>query len=321
MQGHDSFYNEQAMTDFFAQLGNTNNDFPIDLNIPVQEFTLVDNSVSIDTPLWQAAVGMSTNYNNNNNNSFINGNQNNIQNNNQQFIPQQNNNVSNFNNTSIQQDGMMDNQLWRNPLILNNSDTKMQTQSTNPLLNRNVIDNNNNNNNHNNNQMNTNDVPETVAPKGRGRKKDDSNSKPAATVKKGKGKATAPTTTKKKRKSAPEEEFDDDDDVGSDNEKKRQKNRQAAKMFRQRQKDYVEDLEAQVETLQDQNKNLQSKVDLLIVENKLVREQLAYMRNFCSSAFQFAFPPDKLKAIHDSLDSMKKESPDMAVTPTSEAEQ
>ena len=95
-------------------------------------------------------------------------------------------------------------------------------------------------------------------------------------------------------------------------------------MFRKRQKDYVEDLEAQVETLQDQNKNLQSKVDLLVVENKLVREQLSYMRNFCSTAFQFAFPPDKLKAIHDSLgivDSLKKESPDsiLTVTPTSEA--
>ena len=32
-------YNE-GMTDFFTQLGNTNNDFPIDLNIPVQEFAL-----------------------------------------------------------------------------------------------------------------------------------------------------------------------------------------------------------------------------------------------------------------------------------------
>jgi len=60
------------------------------------------------------------------------------------------------------------------------------------------------------------------------------------------------------------------------------KNREAAQLFRQRQKAYISDLEQKVDKLSTENVALQSKVDLLSAENKLIKEQLGYLRNFIS---------------------------------------
>lgn len=60
------------------------------------------------------------------------------------------------------------------------------------------------------------------------------------------------------------------------------KNREAAQLFRQRQKAYIGDLEVKVDKLSTENVTLQSKVDLLSAENKLIKEQLGYLRNFIS---------------------------------------
>jgi len=60
------------------------------------------------------------------------------------------------------------------------------------------------------------------------------------------------------------------------------KNREAAQLFRQRQKAYIGDLEQKVDKLSTENVALQSKVDLLSAENKLIKEQLGYLRNFIS---------------------------------------
>jgi len=60
------------------------------------------------------------------------------------------------------------------------------------------------------------------------------------------------------------------------------KNREAAQLFRQRQKAYIQDLEKKVAKLNAETTQYRSKVDLLTTENKLVREQMNYMRSFLS---------------------------------------
>eukprot|EP01090_Pellita_catalonica_P018346 TRINITY_DN5893_c0_g1_i1.p1 TRINITY_DN5893_c0_g1~~TRINITY_DN5893_c0_g1_i1.p1 ORF type:complete len:233 (-),score=50.52 TRINITY_DN5893_c0_g1_i1:100-741(-) len=84
-------------------------------------------------------------------------------------------------------------------------------------------------------------------------------------------------------------------------EKRRQKNRQAAKMFRKRQKQHIEDLEAKVTMLESANGELSTRVNNLTLENKIVREQLDYMRGFVTQAFQCAFPAEKLAAFHKQI--------------------
>jgi len=96
-----------------------------------------------------------------------------------------------------------------------------------------------------------------------------------------------------------EVEFDDDglDDEGSpgnpaDAEKRQKrlvKNRRAAQLFRKRQKQYIIDLEKQVNTLAAQNAAYSAKVDLLSAENNLIKDQLGYLRTFISKAVQLSF--------------------------------
>eukprot|EP01089_Gocevia_fonbrunei_P013292 TRINITY_DN3376_c0_g1_i3.p1 TRINITY_DN3376_c0_g1~~TRINITY_DN3376_c0_g1_i3.p1 ORF type:complete len:227 (-),score=43.90 TRINITY_DN3376_c0_g1_i3:139-819(-) len=121
---------------------------------------------------------------------------------------------------------------------------------------------------------------------------------------------TTGTTRKRKANSLEENNSPSPDAIGTlstepvheqEKEKRRQKNRQAAKLFRKRQKKYIEDLEEKVGNLETENTTLTSKVNLLSVENKLVREQLDYMRNFVTTAFQFTVPNDKLKQLHERL--------------------
>jgi len=73
------------------------------------------------------------------------------------------------------------------------------------------------------------------------------------------------------------------------------KNRQAAQLFRQRQKQHIRDLEDKVSAVNEVNVALTAKVDVLKAENKLVKEQLNYLRSFVAAALQYAFPQNKVK--------------------------
>lgn len=80
-----------------------------------------------------------------------------------------------------------------------------------------------------------------------------------------------------------------------DNEKRQKrlvKNRRAAQLFRKRQKQYIIDLEKQVNGLASQNAAYSAKVDLLSAENNLIKDQLGYLRSFISKAVQLSFPTD-----------------------------
>jgi len=78
------------------------------------------------------------------------------------------------------------------------------------------------------------------------------------------------------------EEKDEINDSQAKRTRRLVKNREAAQLFRQRQKAYIGDLEQKVDKLSTENVALQSKVDLLSAENKLIKEQLGYLRNFIS---------------------------------------
>lgn len=89
-----------------------------------------------------------------------------------------------------------------------------------------------------------------------------------------------------------EEDYDDDSD--SDESSKRQrrlvKNREAAQMFRQRQKAYIQNLEKKVNDLNFENQQHRSKVELLTTENRLLADQLNYLRTFISGIISMNFP-------------------------------
>lgn len=68
------------------------------------------------------------------------------------------------------------------------------------------------------------------------------------------------------------------------------KNREAAQLFRQRQKAYIQDLEKKVADLSATNNDHRARVELLNSENKLIKEQLLYLRNFITQAVSFSFP-------------------------------
>ncbi|KAL6079431.1 hypothetical protein QOT17_001054 [Balamuthia mandrillaris] len=63
-------------------------------------------------------------------------------------------------------------------------------------------------------------------------------------------------------------------------EKRLQRNRKAAQLFRRRQKQYIKDLEKRVEELNCHNAQFLSEERLLLIENRLIKEQLAYLRDF-----------------------------------------
>jgi hypothetical protein len=79
------------------------------------------------------------------------------------------------------------------------------------------------------------------------------------------------------------------------------KNRQAAQLFRKRQKQYISDLEAKVADVTNRNIGLTAKVDVLAAENKLLKDQLCYLRTFVVSALQQAFPPNKWESMQQQL--------------------
>lgn len=110
----------------------------------------------------------------------------------------------------------------------------------------------------------------------------------------------AKAAPKKKAKKQDEDSiFDDDSDddimddgnTGGKDEKTKKllKNREAAQQFRQRQRDHIDVLEKQVQQLLEQRAQYNTQTDVLLAENKLVRDQVSYMREFLSQALAFAF--------------------------------
>lgn len=88
-----------------------------------------------------------------------------------------------------------------------------------------------------------------------------------------------------------DEEMNDDGNLDGKDEKTKKllKNREAAQQFRQRQRDHIDVLEKQVQQLIEQRAQYNSQTDALLAENKLVRSQVQYMREFLSQALAFAF--------------------------------
>eukprot|EP01113_Clastostelium_recurvatum_P020426 TRINITY_DN2421_c0_g1_i2.p1 TRINITY_DN2421_c0_g1~~TRINITY_DN2421_c0_g1_i2.p1 ORF type:complete len:381 (+),score=112.70 TRINITY_DN2421_c0_g1_i2:120-1262(+) len=74
------------------------------------------------------------------------------------------------------------------------------------------------------------------------------------------------------------------------------KNREAAQLFRQRQKEYIVNLERRAAELTQANHEASARVELLASENKLMKEQLVYLRNFMKQAVSFSFPFDPQSA-------------------------
>jgi len=105
----------------------------------------------------------------------------------------------------------------------------------------------------------------------------------------------ATSTSPRKRKGA------DNDPAASnapfDEEKKLEKkqrrllkNREAAQHFRTRQKEYIASLENRAAALTSANIEANARLDLLASENKLMKEQLVYLRSFMKQAVAFSLP-------------------------------
>lgn len=68
------------------------------------------------------------------------------------------------------------------------------------------------------------------------------------------------------------------------------KNREAAQLFRQRQKEYISNLENRAQQLVLLNNEANARAELVASENKLMKEQLTYLRNFMKQAVSFSMP-------------------------------
>ncbi|GAM18356.1 hypothetical protein SAMD00019534_015310 [Acytostelium subglobosum LB1] len=76
------------------------------------------------------------------------------------------------------------------------------------------------------------------------------------------------------------------------------KNREAAQLFRQRQKEYIGTLELKASTLQTSNDSAESRIELLTRENGLMRQQVDYLRTFVKQAVSSSRMP--LASIYNS---------------------
>jgi hypothetical protein len=66
------------------------------------------------------------------------------------------------------------------------------------------------------------------------------------------------------------------------------RNREAAQLFRQRQKAYLQELEENVTEIAIENSEMKAKAELLRSENKLVRDQLDYLRNIIAEGIAYS---------------------------------
>jgi len=65
--------------------------------------------------------------------------------------------------------------------------------------------------------------------------------------------------------------------------RRQEKNREAAQLFRQRQKAKVHELEQSVDELTYNNNDYRMKMEILVFENKILKDQLMYLKNLVSS--------------------------------------
>eukprot|EP01098_Paradermamoeba_levis_P010110 TRINITY_DN4232_c0_g1_i1.p1 TRINITY_DN4232_c0_g1~~TRINITY_DN4232_c0_g1_i1.p1 ORF type:complete len:136 (+),score=32.09 TRINITY_DN4232_c0_g1_i1:46-408(+) len=75
-------------------------------------------------------------------------------------------------------------------------------------------------------------------------------------------------------------------------QKRLEKNREAAQQFRQRQREYITDLEGRVSVLNVTNSEYKIKLESLDAENKILKDQLSYLRSFIGQAVSVAYPAD-----------------------------
>jgi len=89
-------------------------------------------------------------------------------------------------------------------------------------------------------------------------------------------------------------------------QKRRVKNREAAQLFRQRQKQHIRDLEEEVRNINNRNTDLNTQLEVLRAENTLVKEQLRYLRCFVTEGLKFAFPESKFEEMDRMLSECGK---------------
>eukprot|EP00002_Diphylleia_rotans_P015657 TRINITY_DN3033_c0_g1_i1.p1 TRINITY_DN3033_c0_g1~~TRINITY_DN3033_c0_g1_i1.p1 ORF type:complete len:236 (-),score=56.46 TRINITY_DN3033_c0_g1_i1:354-1061(-) len=118
--------------------------------------------------------------------------------------------------------------------------------------------------------------------------------------------ASAPTSERQHQQNASkrnstdqgDDSSDDDDedskDGGNQSDKKMRrllKNRESAHMSRIRKKNYINELEKRTTELSSSNSDLQTRVNTLATENKLLKDQLAYLRLVLSQAATTTYQP------------------------------
>jgi hypothetical protein len=94
--------------------------------------------------------------------------------------------------------------------------------------------------------------------------------------------SAAPPAKRKRAKSPVKTEpsDSDEDQKASPRHNRLLKNREAAQQFRQRQKTYIQDLEQKIEELTTSNMSQGNRAEKLETENKLLKEQVEYLRGF-----------------------------------------
>ncbi|EGC37178.1 hypothetical protein DICPUDRAFT_150254 [Dictyostelium purpureum] len=106
-----------------------------------------------------------------------------------------------------------------------------------------------------------------------------------------------------------DQEHDDDDeneDGGNGENKKNRrllKNREAAQLFRQRQKEYISSLESKASTLEASNSTALSKVSHLTEENQLMKDKVKYLKNFVKQAVSISLPMSVVN--QDNINNLK----------------
>ena len=75
-----------------------------------------------------------------------------------------------------------------------------------------------------------------------------------------------------------------------------ERNREAAQLFRQRQKAYVDELEDKVNLLLKENIEAKTKVNALLDENKAIKDEMAQVRSFLSQTLKASFALEQLQS-------------------------
>ena|SRR3990167_401864 len=133
-----------------------------------------------------------------------------------------------------------------------------------------------------------------------------------------KRKVATVTNNKKKMQKIDE---DEEIEIKDEKEKKLEKNREAAQLFRQRQKIYINDLQGKVDQLTDENKDFTIKTEILEQENVSLKDQLTNLREFVSQFMNTAFPTNPVLPSEDNINLLGFDSnlflqPNFVYTPS-----